>query len=188
MDGKIKIVGFAGSLRHNSYNKSALKAASELLHEEATLEILDLADLPFFNQDLEDIGIPESVVSFKEKIASADAILISTPEYNYSIPPVLKNAIDWASRGKDFPLNGKPVAIMSASTGLFGGVRAQYHLRQVCVAVNLNPLNRPEVFIMTANKKIDEEGNLIDVNSRNAILVLLHAMVEKVKELKQINV
>lgn len=92
----LRILGFTGSLRRNSYNKAALRAASELLPEGASLDIVDLELIPFFNEDLEAEGVPQVVADFKEKIASADAILIATPEYNYSIPPVLKNALDWA--------------------------------------------------------------------------------------------
>lgn len=182
MDRKINIIGFSGSLRKNSYNKAALKAAKELLPEGVSLEIEDLSPIPFFNEDVEAEGIPQVVVEFKKKIAEADAILIATPEYNYSIPPVLKNALDWASRGKDAPVNGKPLAIMSASPSMFGGARVQYHLRQVCVGLNLMVINKPEVFIMYANKKFDEEGKLIDDYTRNAIAKLLLALVEKVKE------
>ncbi|NLB17454.1 MAG: NAD(P)H-dependent oxidoreductase [Syntrophomonadaceae bacterium] len=174
----IKILGFTGSLRRNSYNKAALRAAGELLPEGAILEIVDLAPIPFFNEDLEAEGVPQVVADFKDKIATADALLICTPEYNYSIPPVLKNALDWASRGRDNPLNDKPTAIMSASQGLFGGARAQYHLRQVAVILNLRLLNRPEVFIMSAAKKFDQDGKLIDDFSRRAMGSLLQALVD----------
>ncbi|HHU05351.1 MAG TPA: NAD(P)H-dependent oxidoreductase [Clostridiales bacterium] len=179
MENKIiKIVGFTGSLRRSSYNKAALRAASALLPENAVLDIIDLADIPFFSEDLEAEGIPPSVAEFKRRLSEADAILISTPEYNYSIPPVLKNALDWASRGKDLPLSGKPLAIMSASISMLGGARAQYHLRQVCVVLNLAPLNKPEVFIANADTKFDKEGNLIDERTKNSISRLVKALVE----------
>ena len=181
MEKVINIVGFTGSLRRNSYNKAALNAAKELLPAGANLEILDLASIPFFNEDVEAEGIPEVVAQFKSKLAAADAILISTPEYNYSIPPVLKNALDWASRGGEFPLNGKPLAIMSASPSLFGGARVQYHLRQVCVVLNLMPLNKPEVFIMSAHTKFDASGKLTDEYTRGAITKLLQALVDKTR-------
>lgn len=183
MDRKINIIGFTGSLRHNSYNKAALRAAKELLPEGANLDIEDLSLIPFYNEDLETEGVPQVVADFKKKVALADAILIATPEYNYSIPPVLKNALDWASRGKDTPLSGKPLAIMSASPSMLGGARVQYHLRQVCVGLNLMAINKPEVFITNANKKFDEEGKLIDEYSRNAISKLLQALVERTKNL-----
>ena len=178
----ISIIGFTGSLRRNSYNRAALNAAKELLPEGASLEIVDIAQIPFFNEDLEAEDTPQAVVDFKKKLAAADAILISTPEYNYSIPPVLKNALDWASRGEDLPLNGKPLAIMSASPSMFGGARVQYHLRQVCVGLNLLTLNKPEVFIAKANMKFDLDGKLINENSRNSISKLLKALVDKTRE------
>lgn len=182
--GMIKILGFTGSLRQKSYNRAALRAAGELLPEGASLEIADLAPIPFFNEDLEAEGTPSVVMAFRSQVATADALLIATPEYNYSIPPVMKNALDWASRGKDSPLNGKPTALMSASTGMFGGARAQYHLRQVCVVLNLRLLNRPEVFIMNAAGKFDPEGNLTDDYSRKAIAAQLQALVDWTKLLK----
>jgi len=181
-----RIVGFTGSLRRNSYNKAALGAAQMLLSgnaisESAVLDIIDLAGIPFFNEDDEEQGFPTLVAEFREKLSKANAILICTPEYNFSIPPVLKNALDWASRGDVLPLYGKPVAIMSASTGRLGGSRVQYHLRQVCVSLNLIPLNRPEVFISHANTKFDEEGNLVDEKTKNSITRLLKALIENVE-------
>lgn len=177
MNKQTNIVGFAGSLRKGSYNKALLRAASELLPDAARLDIFDLEGIPPFNQDLE-ASMPERVKEFKAKIKSADAILIATPEHNYSIPGVLKNAIDWASRPYgDNSFEGKPVAIMSASTGLFGGSRAQYHLRQVLVFLNMYPLNRPEVFIMLADRKIDAEGRVTDEETKKRIGQLLEALV-----------
>ena len=173
----IRIAGFTGSLRQGSYNKAALRAAGELMPDGSELEIVDLADLPFLNEDVEAAGVPVSVEAFKQKLGGADGVLIATPEYNYSIPPVLKNALDWASRGKEPPLYGKPLAIMSASPGMFGGARAQYHLRQVCVSLNLIPLNKPEVMIARANTKFSAEGVLEDERTRQAIKKLLEALV-----------
>jgi len=183
MNNTINIIGFTGSLRLHSYNKAALSAAKKLLPEGATLDIVDLAEIPFFNEDVEAEGVPQAVLDFKKKLSTADAILISTPEYNYSIPPVLKNALDWASRGNDLPLSGKPLAIMSASPSIFGGSRVQYHLRQVCVRLNLLPLNQPEVFIMKADNKFDKEGNLINETTQNSISRLLEALVDKALEI-----
>jgi len=177
----IKLVGFTGSLREKSFNMSALKAAKELLPMGVTFDILDLSDIPFFNEDIED-NIPESVKEFIEKIIESDGIVISVPEYNYSIPPVLKNALDWASRSMDMPLSGKPLAIMSASPSLFGGSRVQYHLRQVCVRLNLLPLNDPEVFIMKAHEKFDEQGNLIDESTKTVIEKLMNALIKEINK------
>ena len=130
MESKLKVLGFAGSLRAGSYNKALLRAAENFIPEDANLEIFDIDGIPPFNQDIEN-DMPNKVKDFKSKIREADAILIATPEYNYSVPGVLKNAIDWASRPYgDNPFDGKPVAIMSASIGMLGGARAQYHLRQ----------------------------------------------------------
>lgn len=181
MDKAIKIVGFTGSLRKNSFNKAALRAAQGLLPEGAELEILDVSALPFFNEDLEAQGVPPVVEEFKRKLSEADAVLISTPEYNYSIPPVLKNALDWASREPFLPLSGKPGAILSASTGMFGGARAQYHLRQVCVSLNLLVLAQPQTFIPKAQEKFDEQGNLTYERSRKSIERLLKALVKEAK-------
>ena len=187
MTTKIKIIGFTGSLRVKSYNLAALRAAAELLPNGSTMEIVDLAPIPFFNEDVEAEGVPQVVVDFKEKLATANAILIATPEYNYSIPPVLKNALDWASRGTNLPLSGKPLAIMSASPGMLGGARVQYHLRQVCVRLDLQVLNSPEVFITGANTKFDRDGTLIDDFTRISITKLLLALVNKTQEQNKLN-
>ena len=144
MEKEIKILGFAGSLRKDSYNRSLLRAALELVPKGTELEIFDLEGIPPFNQDLENQP-PQKVKEFKAKIRAADAILIATPEYNYSVPGVLKNAIDSASRPYgDNAFEGKPVAVMGASIGMLGTARAQYHLRQSFVFLNVYPLNRPE--------------------------------------------
>jgi chromate reductase len=183
MAQSVNILGFAGSLRKNSINKTVLRAALELLPEDANLEIFDLEGIPLFNQDLEN-QMPERVRIFKEKIKAADAILIATPEHNYSIPGVLKNAIDWASRpyGNN-SFEGKPVAIMSASGGMLGGARAQYHLRQTFVFLNMFPINRPEVMVPFAGEKIDSNGKLIDENTREKIRELLKSLVDWTRKL-----
>ncbi len=175
MDGKIKILGFAGSLRKDSYNRLVLKSATLLVPSNAELEIFDLEGIPPFNQDNEKPELmPERVKEFKSKIKSADAILISTPEYNYSIPGVLKNAMDWASRPHgDNSFEGKVVGMTSASGGMLGGSRAQYHLRQTFVYLNMHALNRPEVIIPKVMEKFDKDGNLIDEKTREKISELL---------------
>lgn len=183
MEEIIRIAAFTGSLRRNSYNKATILAAKEMLPDNVYLDIIDLAEIPFYNEDVEAAGIPEAVASFKMKLAAADGFLIATPEYNYSIPPVLKNALDWASRGSNLPLSGKPLAIVSASPGIFGGARVQYHLRQVCVVLNLLPLNKPEVFIMNAKAKFDQNGLLTDAFSREALKNLLQALVDRIRDL-----
>ena len=184
MENKLKILGFAGSLRAGSYNKSLLRAAGELLPDDTILEIFDLADIPPFNQDIE-MNMPSKVKEFKSKIRKADAILIATPEYNYSVPGVLKNAIDWASRPYgDNSFDGKPVAIMSASPGMLGGVRAQYHLRQSFVYLNMYPVNGPDVLVNFAQQKFDTSGNLIDQDTRKFLGQLLQNLVDWIRRLK----
>jgi chromate reductase len=181
---KIKILGFAGSLRKESYNRALLRAAQELLPEDASLEIYDISGFPEFNQDYE--KQPSTKVrEFKTKIIAADAILIATPEYNFSIPGVLKNAIDWASRPYgDNSFDGKPVAMMSASVGMLGGARAQYQLRQVFVYLNMYPVNLPEVFVNFAPQKFDSKGVLTNEDSRKFIRQLLTNLVNWTKRLQ----
>ena len=177
--GKVfKILGFAGSLRKDSYNKSLLRAALDLVPEGVELEIFDLEGIPPFNQDLENQPV-EKVKEFKAKIRAVDAILVATPEYNYSIPGVLKNAIDSASRPYgDNVFKHKPVAIMGASPGMIGTARAQYHLRQCFVFLNCFALNEPEVMVSFAHDKIDKDGRVTDQKTRGLIRKLLENLVE----------
>ncbi|HSB05275.1 MAG TPA: NAD(P)H-dependent oxidoreductase, partial [Thermodesulfobacteriota bacterium] len=176
MEKKVHILGFAGSLRKNSFNRSILRAALEMVPDDTELEIFDLEGIPPFNQDLESQP-PEKVKEFKAKIKAADAILIATPEYNYSIPGVLKNAIDWASRPfGDNAFEGKPVAVMGASPGMTGTARSQYHLRQTFVFLDMHPLNRPEVMVPSAHEKIDKEGKVTDPKTRAKIRELLESL------------
>jgi chromate reductase, NAD(P)H dehydrogenase (quinone) len=158
----MNVVGICGSLRANSYNMLALRAAQKLAPAGMDISIYSLKDVPLYNDDVRAQGVPESVQALKEACARADAILIASPEYNYSISGVLKNALDWLSRPPLLPFDGKPVAIMGASTGILGTARGQYHLRQVLVYMNTFTLNKPEVFISTADKKFDASGELID--------------------------
>lgn len=181
----VNILGFAGSLRKESYNKSILQAASELLPEDAKLEIFDLEGIPPFNQDLENQP-PDKVKQFKTKIRAADAILIASPEYNYSIPGVLKNAIDCASRPYgDNAFDGKPVAVMGASIGMTGTARAQYHLRQSFVFLNMYPINQPEVMVPFAHDKIDKNGKVIDQKTREKIRELIESLITWTRRLKR---
>ena len=184
MGNIVKILGFAGSLRKESYNRSLLRAAQELVPEDAALEIFDLDGIPLFNQDLENQP-PERLKEFKAKIKAADAVLIATPEYNYSIPGVLKNAIDCASRPYgDNAFEHKPVAIMGASIGITGSARAQYHLRQCFVFLTCFALNHPEVMVPFAQEKIDKDGNLTDQKTREKIRELLESLVAWTGRLK----
>jgi chromate reductase len=181
---KFRILGFAGSLRKASYNRSLLRAALELLPANVELEIFDLEDIPPYNQDL-DSQPPARVIEFKAKIRTADALLIVTPEYNYSIPGVLKNAIDWASRPHgDNSFDDKPVAFMGASMGMIGTARAQYHLRQSSVFLNMHPLNRPEVMVPFAQDRI-KDGKVIDPVTRDHVRQLLEGLVKWATRLKR---
>lgn len=177
MSKTIRILGIAGSLRKASFNQGVLRAAAELAPEGATIEIFDLDGIPGFNQDDEQ-DPPEKVVELKRKIRESDAILFVTPEYNYSIPGVLKNAIDWASRPYgDSAWDGKPAAIMGASIGGIATARAQYHLRQMMVFLNMFPVNQPEVMIGNCSEKFDERGNLTDDETKKFIRQLLENLV-----------
>jgi chromate reductase len=184
MEQPVKILGFVGSLRKGSYNKALMRVAVELVPDDATLEVFDLAGIPPFNQDLENAP-PQTVKEFKAKIRKADALLIASPEYNYSVSGVLKNAIDWASRPHgDNAFKGKPVAIMSTSVGHLGGARAQYHLRQSFVYLDMHPLNRPEVMMPFAADNIDAEGNVTNEQTKELIRELLEALVQWIMQLK----
>src|SRR5918994_5788509 len=173
MSKTCNILGIAGSLRRESYNRSAMRAATELVPPGARIEVFELDGIPGFNQDDEQHP-PANVVELKRRIRESDAILFVTPEYNYSIPGVLKNAIDWASRPYgDSAWSGKPVAIMGASVGALGTARAQYHLRQMFVFLNMYAVNQPEVMIGNAPNRFDEQGNLTDEQSKKLIKLLL---------------
>jgi chromate reductase, NAD(P)H dehydrogenase (quinone) len=169
----LKVLGIAGSLRTGSYNKAALRAAVELKPSGIEIEIFDIATIPVYNEDVREQGFPPIVEQFRDKIRGADALLMVTPEYNYSVPGVLKNAIDWASRPPDQPFNDKPVAIMGASGSVLGTARAQYHLRQTCVFLNMHPINKPEVMIARAGEKFDANSRLTDETTRKLIADLL---------------
>ena len=180
----MKILGIAGSLRKTSWNRGALRAAQQLCPSGATIEVFELDGIPAFNQD-EERNPPQKVVELKQRIRNADAILLVTPEYNYGVPGVLKNAIDWASRPYgDNAWNGKPAAIMSAAMSMGGGVRAQYQLRQAFVTLNMDAVVQPEVAIGNAAERFDEQGNLKDENSKKLIRQLLQNLLHRVRALR----
>ena len=181
----ITILGIAGSLRQNSYNRAALRAAQTLTPPDTQIEIFDLAGIPPFSQD-DEAHPPEKVTHLKARVRAANGILFVTPEYTYSIPGVLKNAIDWGSRPYgDSAWDGKPVAVMGASPGMMGTARAQYHLRQTFVFLNMLPLNRPEVMIANADQCFDAQGNLTDQSTRDHIRKLLESFVSWIARLKR---
>ena len=184
MEKQFKILAFAGSLRKSSYNKALIRAAVELAPQNVAIEVFDLEGIPPFNQDFESTPV-QRVIEFKTKIKNADALLIATPEYNYSIPGVLKNAIDCASRPyKDNSLKGKPVAVMSASSGKLGGARAQYHLRQSFVFLNMFPVNQPEVILASAADNVDGQGRVTNEQTRTLIKQLIEGLVDWTNQLK----
>lgn len=173
----IKILGISGSLRRESLNRALLRAAGTVLPDGVTLEIADISDLPLYNWDVEqESGFPESVVRFRSQIAAADGLLISTPEYNNSMPGALKNAIDWASRGgQDSPLNQKPTAMMGAA-GRLGSVRAQMHLRTVLLHNDLKMVQRPEVLVAAGDNFSD--GELVNERYLDQIRRLVAALAD----------
>src|SRR5262252_8799960 len=181
----MRILGIAGSLRRGSYNRAALRAATQLAPEGATVKTFELDGIPPFNQD-EEQNPPTRVTELKRRIREADAILFVTPEYNYSVSGVLKNAIDWASRPRgDSACDGKPAAIMGATPGAIGTARAQYHLRQILVYLNMFPINQPEVMIGNAAARFDKEGNLTDATTQDFIRQLLQHLVEWTRRIGQ---
>ena len=183
MNEPIVILGIAGSLRKESFNRSLLRAAQELAPEGARIETFEIDGIPPFNQDEETNPHPR-VAELKQRIRAADAILFVTPEYNYSIPGVLKNAIDAASRPYgDSAWTGKPVAVMGASVGTLGTARAQYHLRQTFVFLNMYPVNQPEVMVANAQKRFDQEGKLTDDTTKQLVQQLLSELVSWTKRL-----
>jgi chromate reductase len=183
-DTPLTVLGLAGSLRARSYNRALLNAAIELAPADLSIEVFDLAPIPFYNGDVEAQGDPPAVLALKERLRATDALLIATPEYNYSAPGVLKNAIDWASRPVTrSPLRHKPVALMSASLGGFGGVRAQLALRQSFVFTDSYVLPRPELMVSRAAEKFDEQGRLTDTAIQTSIRALLVALAAWTRQL-----
>jgi chromate reductase len=179
----MNILAICGSLRKKSTNMGLLRYAQANAPEGCTITIADLSDLPFYNADISEK--PASVVTLLEQIGQADAYLFGCPEYNYSVAPALKNALDWASREPDnHLLNGKAVAIMGAGGGM-GTSRAQYHLRQICVYLNLHPLNRPEVFANAFTNAFDADGDLVDEKIQGNIKTQLTALINWVNQLKK---
>jgi chromate reductase len=174
----IRFVGISGSLRKNSTNTALLNAVRSLVPEGVEFTQAEIGSLPLFNSDLEADGPVAAVEAFRLQLRDADAIVIASPEYNFSIPGVLKNALDWASRGKDSPLQNKPVAIMGASPGAMGTVRMQMHLRQVFLFNNMRSVNKPEIFIGQAPTKFDASGALTDGKTIELIRQQMTALLD----------
>lgn len=174
---QIKVLGFAGSLRRASLNRGLIRAAAELAPAGVALEVFELADIPLYNQDIEDAGEPASVVAFKRAIADADALLVATPEYNHGMPGVLKNAFDWASRPRvTSPLRDKPMAVLGASPGRGSTARAQAQLREAAVFTGACVMPLPELLISSAAEHFNHHGDLVDPATRTALVELIEAL------------
>src|SRR4051812_36637239 len=165
-----RVAGIAGSLRLHSFNRSLLRATQELAPSGMQIDIMDLKDVPLYNQDVEDAGAPEAVLQLREAIRAADGVLIATPEYNHGVPGVMKNAIDWASRPpRQAPLDRKPVGILGASPGMTGSARGQSQLRQAFEFTNSYCMPQPEVLVFHAHEKFDQQGKLTDEKTREFV-------------------
>jgi chromate reductase len=179
----LSLVSLCGSLRKGSFNAAIQRTLPELAPEGVTIRSLSgIADMPLYNADIQAEGFPRSVTEMADSIRQADGLIVCSPEYNYSIPGVLKNAIDWMSRLKQQPFAGKPVLIQSASGGILGGARMQYHLRQTLVFVEALAFNLPEVMVGTAQSKFDTDLKLIDQATRDLIKQQLAAFAEFVRK------
>lgn len=186
MTQMLNVLGICGSLRRDSYNAAALRVAQALAPAAGlSITTAEIADLPLYNEDLRTEHFPAPVERLRAQIQAADALLFVTPEYNYSVPGVLKNAIDWASRPPDQPFAGKPAAIMGASPGAIGTGRAQYHLRQILVCVDALPLNKPEVMIGAAHERFDAAGQLVHEATREHMGRQLAALASWTRRLRQ---
>lgn len=178
----IRVLGIAGSLRKGSYNQMLLEAAQEAVPAGMQLEIFDIAAIPFYKEDLQKQGFPQPVQELRQRVRAADALLLATPEYNHSVPAVLKNAIDWASVAPEAPLKGKPVAIMGATPHNWGTVRAQGHLRDILFGAGARAIQKPEVLVAQAAQKFDDAGKLSDEPTRKFLRQLLQAILEQARE------
>jgi chromate reductase len=176
MSGKLNIVATSGSLRAKSYNTALLRTLASMAADRMSMEIITLKGIPVYDGDDEAAsGVPQVVQELAEKIRAADGVLISTPEYNFSIPGGLKNATDWISRVKNQPFKDKSVGIVGAAGGPLGTARSQYHLRQNLVGLEALTMSKPEMFVGQAPSKFDADGNLTDEDSRKFFAIWLDA-------------
>ena len=177
---KKKFIGICGSLRKNSRNMGMLRCASEVMPQGVSLEIADIADIPLYREDMPK---PDSVKQLADKVREADGLVLAVAEYNYSYAPALKNALDWLSREKGDLLAGKTCAMMGAAGGM-GSSRAQYHLRQCCVYLDLRVLNKPEVFANAFSPAFEARGDVADTEEgrilREQIAGQMKALAERV--------
>jgi chromate reductase len=181
----LKILGISGSLRKGSFNTAALRTCAELMPAGMALSFARIDDIPLFNQDVFDAGLPESAKRFRAEVAAADGLLIASPEYNFSVTAALKNAIDWGSRAPNQVFQDKPVAIFSATVGPLGGPRNQYDLRRILTQLWAHVLPRPEVFIGSANTKFDGQGRLTDETTRKFLTDLLVGFKDWIVRMQQ---
>lgn len=183
MAENLRVVAIPGSLRDGSYNRALLEAAQNRARQGMTVEIVDIDDVPVYDADVEARGDPEPVTRLKEKVESADALLIATPEYQHGVPGVLKNALDWASRPPgDAPIMGKPVAIMGATVGSFGTARAQEQLRTTLIYNDCPMVTSPEVLVSDVQDKVDDDGQVTDEETLERIARLLDSLTELASE------
>jgi chromate reductase, NAD(P)H dehydrogenase (quinone) len=183
-DGRLTILGISGSLRRASINRGLLVAAQAVAPPDVAVEIADLAPIPFYNADVEAVGLPGPVVELRERIAAADALVLAVPEYNHSFTAVLKNALDWASRPRPSSvLARKPVALIGAGGG-FGTVRAQLALRPVLAADGAYLLPKPELYVPNIPPRFDADGTLADETVREALGALVRALAAWTRRLR----
>lgn len=177
MTPDLHLLGVSGSLRRGSFNTALLRAVPALLPAGVTLTLHDIGDIPIFDADVEAQGLPAAVVRFREAVRAADGVLVSSPEYNNSVPGVLKNAVDWASRGKGQPFAGKPLALMSASNGRMGGVRAQIAWLPVFSTLGAHWMHTAQFYLSYGQRAFAPDGSLADEESRERLLRFVDAFV-----------
>lgn len=185
MSQAIQILGISGSLRQGSFNTAALRAAQEIAQAGVKITIASLADIPLYDQDLRDKSVPPAVELLSKQVMEADALLFASPEYNFSVSGVLKNAIDWLSRLKPQPFAGKPAAVLGASMGLLGTARGQYDLRRILGSQDVHFVNKPEVMIAQAHERFDADGRLTHEPTREHIGKLIQSLAAWTLQLKK---
>jgi chromate reductase len=180
-------IGLCGSLRRHSLNRMLLDLAGGCLPPQATLQVCEWRALPPLDTDLLATGLPASVQQLRERIRRADGVVLATPEYNFSIPGMFKNALDWISRGDDQPFRHKPVALLSASPGPLGGARVQYELRKALQCMEACVLARPEVFVGQAAQKFDDRGLCTDAATLSFVMAQMQAFLRQIAQHRRLH-